>query len=86
MFKILKNSKWSKLRIGEIITSHGKVETPVFIPPATYGALKATGVDDLEKIRAEIILVNALHLHFKPGDKFIKEFGGIHKFMNWYKP
>lgn len=86
MFKILKSSKNSRLRIGELKTGHGKVITPMFMPPATYGALRAIAGDDLEKIGIEILLVNALHLHFKPGDDFIKKLGGIHKFMNWQKP
>lgn len=86
MFKVIKKSKESLLRKGEIKTSHGIFTTPVFMPPATYGALRATDVEDLEKIGIEILLVNALHLHFRPTDEFIKKFGGIHKFMNWPKP
>lgn len=86
MFKVIKKSKNSRLRIGEITTAYGKVITPVFMPPATYGTVRAMGVDDLDKIGIEILLVNALHLYFKPGDQFVKEYGGIHKFMNWSKP
>ena len=86
MFTHIKQSNFGFLRKGEIITSHGIVQTPVFMPPATYGALKATGADDLEKIGVQILLVNALHLRFRPSDSFIKEYGGIHKFMGWRRP
>ncbi|MGC8880733.1 MAG: tRNA guanosine(34) transglycosylase Tgt [Minisyncoccia bacterium] len=86
MFRIIKQAKSSLLKKGEVITPHGSFTTPVFIPPATYGALRATDVKDLEEIGVEILLVNALHLHFRPTDRFIKKFGGIHKFMNWPKP
>ncbi len=85
MFKILKQAKDNLLKIGKIQTPHGIVKTPVFMPPATYGALRAIGVDDLSRMDFDILLVNALHLHLKPTDEFIKDFGGIHKFMGWNK-
>ncbi|HOK97190.1 MAG TPA: tRNA guanosine(34) transglycosylase Tgt [Candidatus Paceibacterota bacterium] len=85
MFSLIKQSNSGFLRKGEIITSHGIVQTPVFMPPGTAGAVKCLTKEDLERIDIEIILVNALHLFFKPGDLLIKEAGGIHQFINWDK-
>ncbi|MCD6568754.1 tRNA guanosine(34) transglycosylase Tgt [bacterium] len=85
-FKILHRSSKSRARVGKIITEHGVFTTPVFMPPGTKGAVKAIAPDDLQKIEAEIILVNALHLFLRPGSATIKKLGGIHKFMNWNKP
>ena len=66
-FKILHRSSKSRARVGKIITEHGVFTTPVFMPPGTKGAVKAIAPDDLQKIEAEIILVNALHLFLRPG-------------------
>ena len=84
MFKVIKKSKFG--RIGELSTNHGLIETPVFMPPATRGYVKAIDSSDLEAIDVQILLVNALHLYFKPGESFIKQMGGIHQFMGWPHP
>jgi len=86
MFKVIKKSKKTKARIGRLMTEHGSIETPVFMPPATKGYLKGLGTDDIQDIESQIILVNTYHLYLKPGEKYIKKFGGIHKFMNWNFP
>jgi len=86
MFKILKQSKNSLARLGEISTNHGIFHTPIFMPPGTQATVKAIGPDDLEALGAEIILVNALHLHLRPGEDLIQELGQIHRFMAWQKP
>ncbi len=83
MFQLIKKSKFG--RIAKITTPHGIIETPVFMPPATKGYIKSLDSQDLENLGLNIILVNALHLHFKPGERLIKKMGGIHKFMNWKK-
>ncbi|MDD5760586.1 MAG: tRNA guanosine(34) transglycosylase Tgt [Candidatus Pacebacteria bacterium] len=86
MFKILKKSKTSRGRLGEIATNHGDFKTPIFMPPGTQAAVKAIGPDDLGKIGIEILLVNTLHLTLQPGENLIFELGGIHSFMGWPKP
>lgn len=85
-FKISKKSKSSKARIGELITSHGEIKTPVFMPVGTVGAVKTMRPDELESIGAQIILGNTYHLYLRPGDKFIKKAGGLHNFEKWNKP
>lgn len=86
MFKILKQSKINRARLGEFPTNHGVVKTPVFMPPGTQATVKAVGPDDLEKIGVEILLINTFHLYLRPGEKTINQLGGIHKFMSWKKP
>lgn len=86
MFKIIKTFEDNNIRFGEIQTNHGIVSTPIFMPPGTQATIKAIGPDDLEKIEVEIILVNALHLHLRPGEDLIQDFGGIHNFMAFKKP
>jgi queuine tRNA-ribosyltransferase len=86
MFKLLKKSKKSKARLGLLITKHGVVQTPFFMPIATRGAVKGLTSADLENIGAKIILANTYHLFQRPGDLVIKKMGGLHSFMNWSKP
>ncbi|MCK4358356.1 MAG: tRNA guanosine(34) transglycosylase Tgt [Candidatus Cloacimonetes bacterium] len=85
-FKILKKDKHCAARYGEIITPHGKISTPVFIPVGTLGAVKSMSPDELEEIGYEIILSNTYHLFLRPGDEIIKKAGGIHNFIGWKKP
>ena len=75
-------------RRGVLKTRRGEVQTPVFMPVATRGAIKGgVGFDDLSDLGAEICLGNTYHLFLRPGDKLIGEkFGGLHDFMRWDKP
>ena len=84
-FKIIKYE--GKARRGEFTTPHGVVQTPAFQNVATCGAIKG-GLDayDLRDIRAQVQLCNTYHLHVRPGDKLIKELGGIRKFTGWEGP
>lgn len=86
MYKIVRQSQKKYARIGEIATNHGVLKTPIFMPPATLAAVKSLSSQDLEDIEAEIILVNALHLHLRPGEEIIRYLGGIHNFMAFKKP
>ncbi|MBU1151462.1 tRNA-guanine transglycosylase, partial [Patescibacteria group bacterium] len=82
----LKN-KDGKARRGELTTAHGKIQTPFFMPIATVGAVKgALEPCDISAMGFEIILSNTYHLHLRPGEKMIKERGGLAKFMNWNGP
>ena len=72
---------------AEMTTVHGKIQTPVFMNVGTVAAIKgAVSTDDLREIRTQVELSNTYHLHVRTGDKLIKEFGGLHKFMNWDRP
>ncbi len=85
MFKLLK--KENKARRGEFHTVHGIVQTPCFMNVGTSAAIKG-GVSsiDLVELKCQVELCNTYHLHVRPGDKVIKEMGGLHKFMNWNRP
>jgi len=85
-FKIIKQDKNTRARIGVIKTRRGEIETPYFVPVATLGSVRSLGSDDLETLGAQCALVNTYHLHLKPGDALIKKLGGMHKFMNFEKP
>ncbi len=69
-----------------IKTSHGYIETPIFMPVGTCGAVKTLSTEDLEHVRAQIILGNTYHLYIRPGDDLIKRMDKLHKFMSWDKP
>jgi len=85
-FKVSKQSKKSAARIGEMVTDHGVIKTPVFMPVGTVGSVKGMSPEELNSLDAEIILGNTYHLYLRPGDKFIKKAAGLHKFINWNKP
>jgi queuine tRNA-ribosyltransferase len=73
-------------RRGRITVNHGTIETPVFMPVGTYGAVKAMSPRELEEIGAEIILGNTFHLWLRPGLEVIRQFGGLHRFNGWHRP
>jgi queuine tRNA-ribosyltransferase len=73
-------------RAGRLQTAHGVVETPIFMPVGTKGTVKAMLPEELRDLGAQIILGNTYHLHLRPGEKTIKDLGGLHKFMNWHGP
>ena len=72
---------------AQVQTVHGTIQTPVFMNVGTVGVIKgAVSTDDLRQIGTQVELSNTYHLHVRTGDKLIKEFGGLHKFMNWDRP
>lgn len=83
MFTVTKKDPNSKARTGMIKTAHGEVQTPVFLPIGTKGAIKAIAAEELKFWGAEMILANTYHLWQRPGDALIAKAGGLHKFMNW---
>ncbi len=85
-FSILKKSKRSKARLGVLKTPHGEVLTPAFVPVATNAAVKALRSDELAQTKTQILIANTYHLHLRPGEKVVKDSGGLHRFMNWQKP
>lgn len=70
-------------RAGTIKTTHGIIETPIFMPVGTVGSVKTLTPDELYEIGATIILGNTYHLHLRPGEDIVAHFGGLHRFMNW---
>ncbi len=70
-------------RTGKIVTPHGIVETPAFMPVGTVGSVKAVPQDVLEEVDAQIILGNTYHLYLRPGHELIRGMGGLHKFISW---
>lgn len=85
MYELLKQD--GRAKRGIFHTVHGDIQTPVFMNVGTVAAIKgAVSTEDLEQIKTQVELSNTYHLHVRPGDKLIKELGGLHKFMVWDKP
>jgi len=85
-FKLEKQGKDTKGRLGTINTIHGDIRTPIFMPVGTQATVKAMTPEELKEIGAEIILGNTYHLMLKPGHETIQRLGGLHKFMGWDRP
>ena len=85
-FRLLKNSKYSKARLGVLKTAHGEIKTPFFMPIATRGSVKTLTPAEIKELGAEIVLGNTYHLYLRPGLKIIKKSGGLHRFMDWHGP
>ena len=83
-FKIL--HEYKKARNAVLTTAHGDIETPIFMPVGTKATVKSMLPEELTDIGFQILLGNTYHLHIRPGEKLIKDLGGLHKFMNWDKP
>ena len=84
-YEILKEEGRAKRAVFH--TVHGDIQTPVFMNVGTVAAIKgAVSTQDLYEIGCQVELSNTYHLHVRPGDKVIKELGGLHKFMNWERP
>lgn len=85
MYQLIKQE--GRARRGSFETPHGTIQTPVFMNVGTQAAIKGgLGADDLEKIGTQVELSNTYHLHVRPGDRLIKDMGGLHKFMTWNGP
>ena len=85
MYKILKTE--GRAKRAQLETVHGTIQTPVFMNVGTAAAIKgAVSTEDLEGIKTQVELSNTYHLHVRPGDRIIKQLGGLHKFMSWDKP
>ena len=85
MYTVLKQE--GKAKRARMETVHGTIETPVFMNVGTAAAIKgAVSTMDLQEIKTQVELSNTYHLHVRPGDKVVKQLGGLHKFMNWDKP
>jgi queuine tRNA-ribosyltransferase len=77
----------SAARAGKIITDHGQIQTPIFMPVGTAGSVKAVSQQQLlQDVEAQIILGNTYHLYLRPGLEILEAAGGLHKFIGWNKP
>jgi len=75
-----------RARAGILATDHGEIQTPIFMPVGTQAAVKAISPQDLDEIKAQIILGNTYHLYLRPGAEVVRKAGGIQKFNSWNKP
>ena len=82
-FRIIAKDKNSAARTGILYTKHGIIHTPVFMPVATQGCVKALTSEDLHAINTECILSNTYHLYLRPGTELLEKMGGLHQFMRW---
>lgn len=86
-FTIASQDKGSKARAGEVVTDHGVIQTPIFMPVGTAGTVKAVHQRELKQdVSAQVILGNTYHLYLRPGTEIIEKAGGLHKFINWDRP
>lgn len=86
-FQLLHTESSSSARAGLITTDHGQIETPIFMPVGTQGAVKAVHMRELaDDIKAQIILGNTYHLYLRPGIDILRQAGGLHRFNGWKRP
>ena len=85
-FTILQQDKDTSARLGRLLTAHGEVETPCFMPVGTQGTVKAMLPRDLREIGCQILVGNTYHLYLRPGHEVIRRLGGLHSFMGWNGP
>ncbi|MFN2456598.1 MAG: tRNA guanosine(34) transglycosylase Tgt [Chitinophagaceae bacterium] len=86
-FQLQSTDAQSAARTAKIITDHGEIETPVFMPVGTAGSVKTVSQQQLtDDVKAQIILGNTYHLFLRPGVNILEAAGGLHQFMNWSKP
>ncbi|MCR6546801.1 tRNA guanosine(34) transglycosylase Tgt [Dehalobacterium formicoaceticum] len=85
-YHLVKKDEITAARAGTLETTHGKIDTPVFMPVGTQATVKTVSPEELKDLGAEIILGNTYHLYLRPGHDLIAEAGGLHKFMHWDRP
>ena len=85
-FEIIKRDPLTKARLGRIVTRHGTITTPAFLPVGTQGTVKSLTPEELVEVGVEGILGNTYHLYLKPGHETIGRLGGLHRFIHWERP
>ncbi|MBL7764572.1 MAG: tRNA guanosine(34) transglycosylase Tgt [Chitinophagaceae bacterium] len=86
-FQVNATDNNSQARAGTLITDHGVIETPIFMPVGTIGTVKGVTQEQLaQDIQAQIILGNTYHLYLRPGTEILEKAGGLHRFNHWDKP
>src|SRR4029434_1563406 len=85
-FTVIRKDPDTNARLGRLVTAHGAVETPCFMPVGTQGTVKAMLPRDLREMGCQIVLGNTYHLYLRPGHELIRQLGGLHRFMGWDGP
>ncbi len=86
-FELGVNCTSTRARTGMLVTDHGSIETPIFMPVGTVGSVKAVSQQQLlQDVQARIILGNTYHLYLRPGLEVLEAAGGLHRFMHWNRP
>ncbi len=85
-YKLIHQDNSSSARLGKLTTTHGRVDTPVFMPVGTLGAVKGIFPQQLKQTGSSIILANTYHMLLRPGVETIEKLGGLHKLMAWDGP
>ena len=86
-FTVFNSDKETNARTGLLKTTHGEIQTPIFMPVGTQATVKSVTQDQLkDEVKAQIILGNTYHLYLRPGHKLVERMGGLHKFMSWDRP
>jgi queuine tRNA-ribosyltransferase len=85
-FEILARDSRTHARLGRIITPHGELTTPVFMPVGTQASVKTVTPEELQACRVEVVLANTYHLYLRPTHTLIRDLGGLHRFMHWERP
>ncbi len=82
-FDVLRRDPGTRARRGLIVTPHGSIDTPAFMPVGTAGTVKAMTPEDLVSLGFEMVLGNTYHLALRPGEEIVRRLGGLHRFMGW---
>jgi queuine tRNA-ribosyltransferase len=85
-FQIFHQDSGCRARTGSLITPHGEIQTPIFMPVGTNASVKAMRPENLKDAGAQIILSNTYHLYLRPGHRLVEQLGGLHRFMAWDRP
>jgi len=85
-FQLIAKDPGSQARLGSLTTTHGRIDTPIFMPVGTQATVKAMTPEELTEVGSQIILANTYHLYLRPGHDLIERLGGLHRFMHWDGP
>jgi queuine tRNA-ribosyltransferase len=85
-FELLQEDAGTEARLGRIVTPHGEIRTPAFMPVGTQGTVKGLLPETVRALGADVVLGNTYHLFLRPGHDLIRRLGGLHRFMNWPHP
>jgi len=85
-FIVRAKDRKTSARVGRLITGHGEIKTPAFIPDATLASVKHLTAEEVADTGIQVVLGNLYHLWLRPGAEIISQAGGLHKFMNWSGP
>tara|TARA_Y100000590_G_C15719491_1_gene1013051 strand:- start:337 stop:1458 length:1122 start_codon:yes stop_codon:yes gene_type:complete len=82
-FNVIKSCDFTSARSGELITEHGKIQTPCFMPIGTYSTVKSLSANEIKLLNYNLLLSNTYHLYLRPGIEILEKFNGLHNFINW---